>query len=369
MIAFPKTTTLEVELTSKCTLACPKCPRVTRVDERHIWDNGHIDADRLIEVLDTPSYDVVFAGSYGDGVYHPRLVEVLSHLKKNGIHHTFETNGSYVKDSVWHGIGQNVGPTDTIVFSVDGTPDNFMQYRVNGHWPTIRRGMEILKEYNIRTRWKYIVFKYNSSYEDMKTAYDLACELGIKQFQLVHTKRTVEGQYVEIADFQDNLSMLEEYYSELVHKSDTHVPRLRIQIHPRTRKVKEMDKIAKVVQKRSKEIDINNIDKQFVTRQAGSTAVEITQVKEKYVTEHVDPQCINVDKFAHFIGSDGMFYPCCYTRTQKGELIRDLELTEEDVASMNIANNSINEIKQGPGYKKLLEGFDKLSTCKLHCGK
>ena len=39
-----------------------------------------------------------------------------------------------------------------------------------------------------------------------------------------------------------------------------------------------------------------------------------------------------------------------------------LELTEEDVASMNIANNSINEIKQGPGYKKSLEGFDKLST-------
>ena len=39
------TNSLEIELTTKCTLGCPSCPRNNPYDSRKLWDVGHIDTD------------------------------------------------------------------------------------------------------------------------------------------------------------------------------------------------------------------------------------------------------------------------------------------------------------------------------------
>ena len=78
---------------------------------------------------------------------------------------------------------------------------------------------------------------------------------------------------------------------------------------------------------------------------------------------------MNVTTWLQFIGSDGIYYPCCYLRTDKQMMIDSLELTEEDVESMSIYNHSIDEIVKGSGYKKLVAGFDKIATCRNKCGR
>ena len=46
------TKSVEIELTTKCTIACPACPRTFRrkAGDR-TWDTGHLDKNIVFEVL------------------------------------------------------------------------------------------------------------------------------------------------------------------------------------------------------------------------------------------------------------------------------------------------------------------------------
>ena len=48
---FPISNKVELELTSKCTIKWPNCPRTYQANRRHEWDNGNIKEDELIEFL------------------------------------------------------------------------------------------------------------------------------------------------------------------------------------------------------------------------------------------------------------------------------------------------------------------------------
>jgi len=354
MVQFPRSNTLEIELTSKCTLSCPVCPRVRQVKDRERWDNGHLDVDKLIDAIDDTVTKVYFGGSFGDGIYNPDAYKIIEILKQRDIEFNFDTNGSYVKEETWHKIDRAMpdtiqGKLHGMVFSIDGPPDNFTTYRVNGHWPSIERGIRILNEAGKFTRWKYIVFRYNSSFKDIKAAYDKAWELGMRQFMLVHTKRAQPGQTIPIEEFSENLDLLEEYYESIKHLKP---PRLRIQIHPRVRKVTE--------EKNLKTTNTAKYDNVIQSQQ---------QKEEKYETESVYPQCINVKNWAQFIGSNGIYYPCCYMRSEDNRMIEGAGLTPEDLESMSIYNHSVEEILAGPGYRKITDNFENISVCKEKCAK
>lgn len=357
---FPRSHRLELELTSNCTLSCPQCPRVTRWDKRHEWHNGNIDSSALEDAIDDHVQMVAFAGSYGDGIYHKNFVDVLAMMKRKGLDISVDTNGSYIKQDKWNQIAEvisDMGTSCRFTFSIDGPHDNFTTYRVNGNWPSIEMGIRTLAKAGVRRLvWKYIVFKYNSSYEDIKRAYDKAWELGCRGFQLVHTQRTAPGQFVPVEDFTHNLDRLEDYVAELMGTNWNHnkPPRLQIQIHPRVRKTNKQDtkRIGERKNKKRNVIHTMNVEE-----------------RELYQTEKVKPQCMNVTTWLQFIGSDGIYYPCCYLRTDKQMMIDSLELTEEDVESMSIYNHSIDEIVKGSGYKKLVAGFDKIATCRKKCGR
>lgn len=361
MVDFPRSNTLEIELTSKCTLACPVCPRVRQAKDRERWDNGHLDVDKLIDAVDDKVTKVFFGGSFGDGIYNPDAYKIIEILKQRDIEFNFDTNGSYVKEETWHKIAQAMpdtlqGKLHAIVFSIDGPPDNFTTYRVNGHWPSIERGIRILTEAGKTTRWKYIVFRYNSSFEDIKAAYDKAWELDMRHFMLVHTKRAQPGQTIPIEEFSETLDRMEEYYNQIHQTKDytkNRPPKLRIQIHPRVRKVTEATKMVTTVKKYENIVQAQSKE--------GS--------KEYYETESVYPQCINVKNWAQFIGSNGIYYPCCYMRSEDNRMIEGAGLTPEDLESMSIYNHSVEEILAGPGYRKITDNFENISVCKQKCGK
>jgi MoaA/NifB/PqqE/SkfB family radical SAM enzyme len=391
---FPVSNKIELELTSKCTIKCPNCPRTYQQHRRKEWDNGNIKEDDLIEFLhSTNAYDFRLAGAYGDALYHPQLIKVIKAIKSlpNG-RFIFDTNGSYRKKEDWEAIGKLVNKQDFIVFSIDGTPENFTKYRVNADWPSIKIGVETLVSYGARLRWKYIVFKYNQSFEDMKLAYDTARELGFFQFVVVHTHRAPPEMLANKEEFDKNLTKLEEYvymkekealayYGKFQYQK--HITRLKIAITPRTSqfKIKEIienkDPEAhnlRIKDKTTKVIDIENKpgvkELELKARQLNKFAQQPIRFKKEAIeTKSVFPQCMNMENYTNFISSEGLYLPCCFMRVDQKNNFKEAGITDEDVKSLSIYENTRDEIISGVAFKKIMNNFENITICNRICPK
>tara|TARA_B110000037_G_scaffold32920_1_gene39711 strand:+ start:122 stop:1171 length:1050 start_codon:yes stop_codon:yes gene_type:complete len=343
---FPKSNKFELELTSKCTIRCPKCPRTFQQDTKHLWDNGNIDHIKLIKFLqESGATDFRLTGAYGDALYHPHLVDTIRAIKEMGATFIFNTNGSYRKEEDWEEIANVMTENDLVEFSIDGTPDNFTEYRVNGDWKSIEIGMQTLQKHNANMRWKYIIFKYNESYEDMKTAYTCANRLGVRQFVLVHTHRAIPSQLANKEEFLENLDRLELYVNVNFNSEDS--PVLMISVTPRTNAIKSSE-----------------IVKTTVKRQPAPTIK-----KDPIFTKDIFPQCINIENYTNFVSSDGLFLPCCFMRVDKIASFKEAGINEEDIKGLNIENNTLDEIIKGTAFNKFMENFDNMQICRTHCNK
>ena len=385
---FPETEILELELTSKCTVKCPNCPRTFQADKRHLWDNGHIDADKLIEFLKTmPIRRVLLTGAYGDGLYHPHLIKAIKAIKEAEATFHFDTNGSYRKPKDWEQIRDMMTLDDTVTFSLDGTPENFTQYRVNADWPTIEAGAKILGEAKRIIIWKYIVFKYNCSFEDMRTAYDTANDLGFYKFQIIDTHRAPPGQLVDKKVFNTNLDKLEEHVQQI--KDDlggniwkTPVTKLQIDVTPRTailtKKRKDKTETKKINWNKPKGPELTKEDKpkEIIKLPEGSKKErnygimpEVAEKRPIVQTENVYPQCMNIKDYANFISSEGLFLPCCFMRVDQQVWFDSAGITEEDIDSMSIYKHDYKTVISGSGFKKIMNNFENIGICKRICSK
>lgn len=172
-----------IEPTNICTLKCPGCARTRFIDQwpQH-WKNHSIDIDQLHQFLDIDLNDktITLCGNYGDPIYHPEFHQLISGLKQRGAKLVVITNGSYKSANWWESTVSILDHSDHVVFSVDGTPENFTQYRINADWGTIHGAMEICAQARCQTTWKYIPFAYNENH--VESAENLSKEIGIDYF-------------------------------------------------------------------------------------------------------------------------------------------------------------------------------------------
>jgi organic radical activating enzyme len=352
-VNLPRSNIAEVELTTKCTVKCECCPRNHPKNANRDWNVGHISTADLLKIIDDRFDEIVLGGAYGDPIYHPDIVEIITELKRRDIMISMDTNGSYMSEQHWMSLAHAFNIDDAITFSIDGSPENFTTYRVNADWPSIERGIKILSENtDAMLRWKYIVFRYNSDFESIQRAYDTAHRLGMRHFQLVHTKRCPEGQFVPVSEFSHVLDQLEEYVDGLPRPK----PRLTINISPRSRKVADAD--------RPKAPDIKpGVSPKRSLRRVTKVVVDNNVMD----TEFVHPQCINLENHQQFLGADGVLYPCCYVYSDLVSMQTQFDLTDAELDSMRIAGRTIDEITAGPGYQKIIQSFDKSQTCRSKC--
>lgn len=355
---FTKSNQIEVELTTKCTVKCPSCPRTKHTAKD--WNHGNISVDDLLSFVQEHHNEVIFSGAYGDPIYHPDFIQIVTELKRRDKLVAIDTNGSYMPAHWWEQLAAVLNQDDVLVFSVDGSPDNFTNYRINADWPSIQRGMQIMSERSqALLRWKYIVFRYNSDFQSMRSAYDTAYQIGIRHFQLVQTARFPEGQHVSVSEFSQALDQLEEYVDSLPKPR----PKLTINIHPRTRKVAERPAISEP-------------DRVNQGRGLGGQRVRSVRRQKKTVvdfdimnTEFVHPQCVNLQNHDYFIGADGIHYPCCYVYSDIATMQTQFNLTDAEVDSMRIQGRTQEEIISGPGFQKIMQGFDSSLACRTKCAR
>lgn len=195
-------TGLHIEPTNICTLKCSGCARTRFIEQwPNHWTNQNLDIDALMKFLDIDlnGKNISMCGNYGDPIYHPDLIEMVSQFKHQKANISIVTNGSYKKAEWWEDLVRILDSGDKITFSVDGSPDNFTQYRVNADWNSIHIAMQIAASAKCKTIWKYIPFSFNQT--DIDTVNLLSQQIGIDEFLIEPSDRFDERtEYLKPAD-------------------------------------------------------------------------------------------------------------------------------------------------------------------------
>lgn len=183
-----------IEISSKCTLRCPRCARQEVPDS---LINTELDL-KFFKRNFTPEFilehveKITFCGDDGDPIYAHDLIPVIRYIKSiKPVEVVIVTNGSHKKPSWWQKLGTVLSDYDAVHFSVDGYDnDSNNLYRVNSDFDSIVIGIKALRDNgNCRLVWAAIAFKFNEDRIDhMK---NLAVSLSMDAFQL--TKSTKFG--------------------------------------------------------------------------------------------------------------------------------------------------------------------------------
>jgi len=130
--------------------------------------------------IDLEDKTITLCGNYGDPIYHTDLIRMISKLKDRGAMIKIVTNGSYKSKHWWQDLCLVLDTKDEIIFSIDGSPENFMQYRINADWYSIQTGIEVCVANEIHTVWKFIAFRFNQ--DSIDDARHMAKSLGVHDF-------------------------------------------------------------------------------------------------------------------------------------------------------------------------------------------
>ena len=190
------TTSLHVEPTTRCTLACPRCERTTFIDifGKSKFTITDLNVDDFARYIDVDLLSIVFGGNLGDPIYHQDFISLVQIAKQKAKQIKIITNGAYRNNKWWNELVSILDHNDNITFSIDGTPENFTKYRINGDWASVKSAIGICVESAASVTWKYIPFKFNEN--DIEDTRALSLSMGIDNFEVHSSDRwLLEDEY------------------------------------------------------------------------------------------------------------------------------------------------------------------------------
>lgn len=266
-----------IEISSKCTLKCPRCARSEVPDTL-------INTELSLEFFKrnfTPSFitenveKITFCGDDGDPIYAKSLIDVITYFKSiKPVSFVIVTNGSHKSTEWWMQLGKVLTDIDHVHFSIDGYDNSSNnQYRVNSDWDSIINGITTLRSVSQTfITWATIGFSFNQ--RKISDMMDYAASIGCDYFQL--TRSTKFGKV---------------YPTYLTNGSDVLQP---------------MDGLISNIARFTRDI-IPLSDRELKSND--STASKLFQ-STKTVND-VTPIC-HVGGKGLYISSLGKFYPCCW---------------------------------------------------------
>lgn len=190
-------TGLHLELTTRCTLSCPRCARTDLINELGKIQISDLDINHLRSFLDADltKCNILLNGNLGDPIYHPEFLAIFNFLKeRNPASIKLITNGSYRTASWWRDFSTCLRENDSVIFSIDGTPNNFTNYRVNGDWVSIKVAIETMVASPAKVVWKFIPFRFNE--DTIEEARAVAYKLGVDTFSISPSDRWIKDDHL-----------------------------------------------------------------------------------------------------------------------------------------------------------------------------
>ena len=155
---------IHIEVSSKCTLKCPRCPRTELKPELVNRELSLLEFQRAFtsDIL-KDVHEITFCGDIGDPIYAKDFLEIVRYIKSARYNTSLiiVTNGSYKDTKFWHNLCARLTNQDWIVFSIDGLEHNNHLYRKNSDWKSIIEAVQIVSSYSVNLGWKTLIFDYN----------------------------------------------------------------------------------------------------------------------------------------------------------------------------------------------------------------
>jgi len=185
----PLPSRLYVECTAACNISCNQAICAPETGITKTRQAGMLDFDLFTRVIDEagPSLGRVDFFNYGEAFLHKRAVEMCGYIKTKFPHVYLytSTNGLALTEErarqlVHSGI-------DEVTFSIDGaTAENYVKYRQRGDFHKAIANLAAMADEKRKTgrdvpfiNWRYILFTWNDSDEEMALARRTAAELGV----------------------------------------------------------------------------------------------------------------------------------------------------------------------------------------------
>ena len=173
---------LQIELTNRCSLKCPYCPRLTDKPKKE-----DLEIDVIRDVLLCKKWrSVNDVGNYGDTIFYNPYHEFLKVLIDSNIElYTFHTAATGKGKKWWDetiSLYEKVIASGTkikIYWGIDGLEDTSSKHRIGQSWDEITYALKRCVEVGCESVWHYIPMSFNEHQIDeaKKLAEDWGCQL------------------------------------------------------------------------------------------------------------------------------------------------------------------------------------------------
>jgi hypothetical protein len=185
----PLPSRLYVECTAACNISCFESCCAPETGITRTRQAGMLDMQLFTRVIDEagPSLGRVDFFNYGEAFLHKRAIEMCEYIKSRFPHIVLytSTNGlAFTEETVRRLVRSGI---DEVTFSIDGaTPESYARYRQRGSFPKVMAALRAAVDEKRRLglqvpfiNWRYILFRWNDSRDEMQLARRLAAGIGV----------------------------------------------------------------------------------------------------------------------------------------------------------------------------------------------
>jgi MoaA/NifB/PqqE/SkfB family radical SAM enzyme len=186
---FFKRNSINLDLSTRCTLACPKCWRDYHLEKGNPFLGKDMTVDEFKKIIKFYKH-ISFCGEISDPVLHPKFDEFLKLSYENDNIVEVRTAVSQKPYKWYIEKAFPANPKAKWFFAIDGLPKDSHKYRIRQDGEKLFDIMVEGKKLGIDTVWTCIIFSYNEN--DLDSIIALAKE------------HKIEIEFVKSSRWDDN---------------------------------------------------------------------------------------------------------------------------------------------------------------------
>ena len=187
--AGPLPSRIFIECTAACNLSCYQACCAPETGITRTRQAGMLDFDLFTTIVDEagPSLSRIDFFNYGEAFLHKRAIEMCEYIKTRYPHVYLYTSTNGLAFDQAHARRLVHSGIDEVTFSVDGAiPESYVKYRQRGDLEAALENLEAMADEKHQSgrdlpflNWRYILFRWNDSDEEMDLARRRAETIGV----------------------------------------------------------------------------------------------------------------------------------------------------------------------------------------------